>query len=230
MSSSNIYLTFDIDWAQDKMMESILEELLKRRMKSTWFVTHATPLLQVFRKYGDLFDLGIHPNFLEGTTHGESEEEILQHVSGLVPEAKVIRTHSVFQSGPLLSKIANLKSIQLDSSIFLPEMSNIQPVKHLTPNGPLFRLPIFWADDYELLKPQSDWTPEAYFKQEGHKVFLFHPVHLFLNSAGYSDYELFKKGSPGPSYAGTGAMDFFLQLIDFLEKTNLKPHFLKDIL
>ena len=118
MSSSNTYLTFDIDWAEDKMMEPILEELLKRRMKSTWFVTHDTPLLQVFRKHSDLVDLGIHPNFLEGTTHGESEEEILQHVLALVPEARVIRTHNVFQSGPLLSKIANLKSIQLDSSIF----------------------------------------------------------------------------------------------------------------
>ena len=63
---SNTYLTFDIDWAEDKMMEPILEELLKRRMKSTWFVTHDTPLLQVFRKHSDLVDLGIHPNFLGG--------------------------------------------------------------------------------------------------------------------------------------------------------------------
>lgn len=230
MSSSNTYLTFDIDWAEDKMMEPILEELLKRRMKSTWFVTHDTPLLQVFRKHSDLVDLGIHPNFLDGTTHGESEEEILQHVLALVPEARVIRTHNVFQSGPLLSKIANLKSIQLDSSIFLPEMSNILPVKHLTPNGPLFRLPIFWADDYELLKPQSEWSPEKYFKKVGHRVFLFHPVHLFLNSAEFRDYELYKKGSLNPSLADTGAMDFFLRLIDILDKTNVKPLFLRDIL
>lgn len=211
-------------------MEPIFEELLKRRMKSTWFVTHETPLLQVFRKNSDLVDLGIHPNFLNGTTHGESEEEILQHVTGLVPEAKVIRTHSVFQSGPLLSKIANLKSIQLDSSIFLPEMSNIQPVKHLTPNGPLFRMPIFWADDYELLKPQSDWTPEQYFKEEGHKVFLFHPVHIFLNSTDFGYYESYKKGRSNPSSARTGVMDFFLRLIDILDKANVNPLFLRDVL
>jgi hypothetical protein len=227
---SNIYLTFDIDWAQDNMMEPIFEELLKRRIKSTWFVTHETPLLHIFRQYSDLVDLGIHPNFLKGSTHGESEEEILLNVAGLVPEAKVIRTHSVYQSGPLLSKIANLKSIELDSSIFLPEMSNIQPVKHLTPNGPLIRLPIFWADDYELLKPQSDWTPEQYLKEEGHKVFLFHPVHLFLNASDFCDYESYKKSRPNSSPARTGVMDFFLHLIDILDKTNVNPLFLRDVL
>lgn len=230
MISSEVFLTFDVDWASDEILQEVLDLMVEARVKSTWFITHDTPLLDFFRSHSDLFELGIHPNFLDGTTHGNSEEEILKHLMDLVPEAEVVRSHSVFQSGQLLAKYAGLASIRLDSSIFLPEMSHIDLVTHLTPNGALSRIPIFWADDYELLKSESDWNPVKYFNQPGYKVFLFHPIHIYLNTLNFQEYEEYKKTGYKDSETELGVALFFNRLLGELNSRHYKPKFLKDLL
>ena len=224
----SIFLTFDIDWASDGVIRRVAEQLVEAKIKSTWFVTHDSPILDFFRSRKDLFSLGIHPNFLEGTSHGNSEEEILINLMNLVPEAKVMRTHGVYQYGNLLSKIVKLSPISIDSSIFLPEMSNIKPFEHLTPNGSLKRIPIFWADDYELLKNGSDWNPEKYFTQPGFKVFLFHPIHIFLNTSNMDQYNQykFKKITPNKNKSN-GVNTFFTRLINFINNKGYNSNFLK---
>ncbi len=225
----SIFLTFDIDWASDEIIREIAEELVEAKIKSTWFVTHDSPFLDFFRSRKDLFSLGIHPNFLEGTTHGDSEEEIIRKLMSIVPEAKVLRTHSVFQYGKLMSKFVNLTPITTDSSIFLPEMSNIKPIEHLTPHGSLKRIPIFWADDYELLKESSKWDPSKYFDIPGDKVFLFHPIHLELNTSNmkqYSDYKLGKINLNKNTDIGTKV--FFRRLLSHINNNQITPNFLTD--
>ena len=116
--NGKIYLTFDIDWAPDETIKEISDQLINANIKSTWFVTHKTPVLEILRERDDLFSLGIHPNFMKGSTQGNSEEEILKNLMNIVPEARVIRTHGIFQYGSLLSKIVDVTSIKIDSSIF----------------------------------------------------------------------------------------------------------------
>ena len=59
-----ILITLDVDWAPDDVISSVAEILLKNKIKSTWFITHQTPLLHFFRENDNYFELGIHPNFL----------------------------------------------------------------------------------------------------------------------------------------------------------------------
>ena len=222
-------ITFDIDWAPDEAIESTRKKLIEHNLKSTWFVTHATPELAKFRERPDLFELGIHPNFLEGTTHGNTQEEIIAHVMALVPEAKVLRTHSVYQSGQLLNKFVATTPISIDSSIFLPEMPNIQKVRHLTGAGPLDRFPIFWADDYELLKEGSDWNPVKYMNSPGMKLFLFHPIHIHINSGNMEDYTQYKATGDLAKSGELGVSDFFDTLIYYLVNNRIQTQFLQDL-
>jgi len=227
--NENVFLTFDIDWASDEVILSVAEQLVEAKIKSTWFVTHETPILEFFRSRKNLFNLGIHPNFLKGTTQGDSEEEILKNLMTIVPEAKVIRTHAVFQYGKLLSEIVNLTPIRIDSSIFLPEMKNIQTVEHLTPYGTLKRIPILWADDYELLKENSDWQASKYFLHPGHKLFLFHPIHIFLNTVNmnqYSEYKYDKKIMINNENKGTNV--FFSRLLKYINENKISTKFLTE--
>lgn len=224
----NVFLTFDIDWASDEVIRKVTEQLVEAKIKSTWFVTHDSPILDFFRSRKDLFSLGIHPNFLEGTSHGNSEEEILNNLMTIVPEAKVMRTHGVYQYGKLLSKIVKLSPITTDSSIFLPEMTNIKPVEHLTSQGSLKRIPIFWADDYELLKSGSDWNPIKYFSQPGFKVFLFHPIHVFLNTSNMDQYNLYKLKKISPNnHKINGVNTFFTRLLNFINSNGYNSNFLR---
>lgn len=186
-------VTLDIDWAPDYMIDHVVELLDRYGVAATWFVTHDSAAVQNLRR-NPLFEVGIHPNFLPGSTHGADPIEILDHVLSIVPEAVSSRSHAVVQSGPLLELLS--RKVRIDSTIFLPEMPGIRPVKFLSATGDLWRIPFFWADDYELRKYCSSWDLEAFVSAEGLKVMLFHPVHVFLNTPNLESYQRFRKETP----------------------------------
>ena len=67
-SYEKVFLTFDIDWASDFVLEYCIDLIESAQVKATFFVTHETPLLERLRENPN-FELGIHPNFnplLEG--------------------------------------------------------------------------------------------------------------------------------------------------------------------
>ena len=61
-------LTFDIDWAPDYAILNCLKLLENSGCKATFFATHNTSLNQEIINRGH--NLGIHPNFLQGSSHG----------------------------------------------------------------------------------------------------------------------------------------------------------------
>jgi len=91
-------ITFDIDWAPDFVIEEVASLLQQKGVRATWFVTHACAAVELLRERSDLFELGIHPNFLEGSSHGKTPMEVLSHLLTVVPEAIGIRSHAVVQS------------------------------------------------------------------------------------------------------------------------------------
>lgn len=62
MWNEKIYLTFDMDWAIDEVMEDFYGLLKKYGLVGTIHVTHETRMLKEFRRDG-ILDLGIHPNY-----------------------------------------------------------------------------------------------------------------------------------------------------------------------
>jgi len=62
MWNKTIYLTFDMDWAIDEVLEDFYNLLKKYRLVGTMHVTHETKMLKEFRRDG-ILDLGIHPNY-----------------------------------------------------------------------------------------------------------------------------------------------------------------------
>ena len=229
MSIKKIHLTFDIDWAEESITHPLIECLLEKKIKSTWFITHDSSILEMLRQNPKYFELGIHPNFYPNSTQGKSEDEIVQNLLNLVPEAKVVRTHGVYQSGRHLAMLTKYKSLLLDSSIFLPEMQNIEPVTHLTPHGSIKRLPVFWADDYEMLKDRTDWSVCKSIFGNGLKIFLFHPIHIHLNTPNFNIYEKNKRNGRTQTFKGRGTRSYFGELLGFIEKCKIKANFLNEI-
>lgn len=60
--NERIYLTFDMDWAIDEVLDDFYGLLKKYGLVGTIHVTHGTKMLDRFRKDG-ILELGIHPNF-----------------------------------------------------------------------------------------------------------------------------------------------------------------------
>lgn len=193
MIDSVLAITFDIDWAPDFVIQEVADILRKNKVRATWFVTHKSPAIDGLRDNPELFELGIHPNFLPGSTHGSNINEVLKHCMALVPDAVSYRSHSIYHSGWLYEAILANTPIRVDSNTFLPAWSHIQPIKHVLSGRTLTRVPFFWIDDYEMSKKEPLWTCVSFEGQPGLQVFAFHPLHIYLNASSLNAYDELKR-------------------------------------
>jgi hypothetical protein len=198
MTVSNVAITLDIDWAPDHVIDRIAERLVAAGVRATWFVTHASPAVDRLRVHPALFELGIHPNFLAGSTHGDSLGEVLQHCMTLVPEARSMRTHSLVQSTVLLEAVASQTPIEHDVSLYLPGHGGLKPFAQPLRARPITRLPFWWEDDFEMYGARSDWAlaRRAASAGAGLCILNFHPIHIALNSPSLERYEALKTTAP----------------------------------
>ena len=177
-------ITLDCDWAPDFVILHVANLLNAKNIKATWFVTNNSPALHELQK-NSLFELGIHPNFEKNSTQGKDLDSIIQNLKKIIPEAKTVRTHSLFQSSRILQKFQQY-GIKNDSSLLLSKSKNIVP--HYSKMTNLFRFPIFWEDDEEMYdKPNWEFNDES-FRVNGLKILNFHPIHIFLNSNNLKNY------------------------------------------
>lgn len=188
-------ITLDVDWAPDCAIEAAATSLIRHGVKATWFITHASPVLELLRQHPGLFELGIHPNFLHGSTHGKEVPEILDHLMSIVPEARCLRSHDLYQSTRVFRTIMQRTPIQVDLSLFLPGQTQSRPFEFSLAEGSLTRIPYFWEDDVEAEKTTPNWEASRYLGS-GLRVFDFHPIHIALNSANMSAYGRLKTEAP----------------------------------
>lgn len=188
--SAQAVITLDIDWAPDYAIDFAAKLLIEAQVRATWFVTHDSPAVERLRQHPHLFELGIHPNFLPGTTHGQTESDILRHCMGFVPQARVVRTHGLVQTSNLLEKIIDETPVTVDVSLFLPHAAALEPVVYYWEDGKrLVRLPYMWEDDFEMVRPDSIWDlGQMVDRGTGLMIMDFHPIHVFLNSVTLSTY------------------------------------------
>lgn len=185
-----IFLTFDIDWAEDFVVEPLIKLLEDNNIKATWFITHQTKLLNRLRQNPN-FEIGIHPNFnnlLNGNhENGKNSKEVLSRLLEIVPDAKSVRSHSMCQSSYLMNEFASC-GLKYDCNHFIPFRSTIDCKPWLHYNGSIVKVPYFWEDDIEAtLANKFDLTiPRS---SKGIKVFDFHPIHTYLNTEDMDRYE-----------------------------------------
>lgn len=182
-------ITLDIDWAPDFAILDAADLLEAHSVKSTWFVTHETPVLERLRARPDLFELGIHPNFLPNSSQGSTPEEVLDSCMRWVPEARSMRTHSLVQSTPLLRLALQRTRVRIDVSLFLPYSRHADPVVFRAQGDGLYRLPYIWEDDIEFEQEKPRWDLADIDDLGDEPAILdFHPMHLALNSPSMANY------------------------------------------
>jgi hypothetical protein len=187
----NAYLiTIDTDWASDSILAQVANFLIENEIKCTWFVTNESPEIRRLLEYPDLFELGIHPNFGNGSTQGKTPRETLSNLKKIIPKARSSRTHDLLQSTSLLRMLCEEFDILHDVSILLPNTPNIVPHEiFFSKNMGLLRIPYFWEDDTEMYSPDPCFfLSHGKYHENGIKIFNFHPIHIVLNSYSMDNY------------------------------------------
>ena len=186
---NKIFLTFDIDWAHDEVLQHCISLVEAADVHATWFVTHETPVLEQLRA-NPKFELGIHPNFnflLAGDDrNGRNAEEVIDRLMAFVPEATSVRSHSITTSQRILLAFAS-RGLTHESNHYIPVNSDIT-LKPWDSERGLTIAPVIWTDAVTSNESNTD-TLSDLARMPGLSVFNFHPIHVFLNTEDMNRYE-----------------------------------------
>ncbi len=229
MRMTNVYLTFDIDWAPEEVIKYTLDKLTKSNLKATFFATHESNILKSLNT--EFFEVGIHPNF------NISKGDLLTPIEDLMkiyPNACGGRSHSLFSSSNIL-EVYERFGLKYESNIFLPYHKNLNMVKR---RKNLFSIPFFWSDDYCLdnnLLNKKKINKLLYTK--GLKVFNFHPIHIFVNTPSFDFYNKVKKYYKDPkklieikNNSQYGIEDVFNEIVNQITNINVNTNKMEMIL
>lgn len=182
-----IHLSFDQDWAPAWATLQLRDMLRSSGATATFFVTQDCPSLPALREAG--WELGWHPNFLPGSSHGDSIEAVLDTLAAWVPEARGARAHCLIRGTPYLEAY-KARGLWYDAADLHDGEAGLEVFVSWTG---VARLPIFFEDDVHLQRG-LDVTLEALgLSRPGLKIFTFHPVLVALNAADLESYQALKR-------------------------------------
>lgn len=203
MARARFVLTADVDWASEHCIESYIDHAAGHGIVPTLFVTHRSAAIARAAAAGKVH-LGIHPNFLPGSTHGKTTEEVLDHVFDLVPEPVASRSHCFYDNSHVAEALAR-RGIKVDSNICCHLQEGLPVLEHW--NG-VKRLPVFFEDDAHWAQGKS-WAfadhREA-FASPGLKILNFHPFLWTLNVPSAEYYAALRTHIPSLTAVEAGAM------------------------
>ena len=211
--------TADQDWAPEWATGRFLDFLEGADVPVHTFVTNPSPALE--RAQQDGVTLGAHPNFLSGSTHGSTPEEVINTCRALVPNARTVRSHIHAENSHILQLLTDA-GFDTDSNLSLFLQPGIVPLIHSTG---ILRLPVFLDDDSLLLWDQSGTLDLAPAKRAlgtpGLKILNFHPA-LFAINCPSADYyrthrdELYSTTAPMRPFDGRGLATLLEEMLEWL--------------
>jgi hypothetical protein len=148
----------------------------------TPFLTHRSDYLASrfgMRDFISSGDVGLHPNFLPGSTHGATVDEVITATKALWPDAVSFRSHCFYDDTRMLRKMA-ASGFRYDSNLFAFLQPMLAPLRTVADT---VRLPVFWEDDVHsgVGLPWEIGGLRAAFEGPGLKIVNVHPVRVALN-------------------------------------------------
>lgn len=184
----SVCLTFDTDWAPDFVLEDLVTELDAFRAKSTFFATNPSSVLHE----NESLEIAIHPNFLAGSTHGDSIVDVLGTLKEWFPNAVGARSHGLWQSSNMLRSLSQY-GIRYDSNLLMYDLPYLQAFNTFYD---VIRVPHLWSDASHLLAGRPLELKDLPLMTPGMKVLDIHPMLWYLNSATNENYNALKKKHP----------------------------------
>jgi hypothetical protein len=182
LETSPLCFTTDIEWSPDWAIRDLYKLADQYGVPLTPFLTHHSEYLASRLRVRDLVssgDVGVHPNFLPGSTHGATVDEVIATTKALWPDAVSFRSHCFYDDTRMLRKMAD-SGFRYDSNLFAFLQPMLAPLR--TVAGTV-RLPVFWEDDVHSgnALPWDGEALRAAFETPGLKIVNVHPLRVALN-------------------------------------------------
>jgi len=172
--------TSDIDWASEDVMKVYFDTINKYEIKPTLFLTHHSDIIEENFK-NKKTDRGIHPNFMNGSSHGNSFDEVAKTCIKFAPESFGFRSHRAFDLTDITHLLKNEYNYKYVSNQITILQQFVRPILH---ESGLVNFPVFFEDGTHLYN-KLDLDFKRYknlFISPGLKVISFHPMNFVFNS------------------------------------------------
>ena len=214
-------VTLDVDWASDAAISDTVDLIGSFGIVPICFVTHRSAAIDELAENGRI-ELGIHPNFLPGSSHGANPAEVFDFCLDLCPQPLAFRSHGFSDSSAIVLE-ARRRGLRFDSNLCLCFQPEILPIWHW---AGMWRLPVFWEDDIHW-RIGATWDLDEHidaFLTPGLKIINVHPFvqslnipdQQFYDANAHSTRELTAAKLPERRHAGAGARTFLASLLDHL--------------
>jgi SAM-dependent methyltransferase len=226
-------VTSDLDWASDYCIRDFAGLMREFRVRPTFFVTHESAAIRALAAEGAA-ELAVHPNFNPGSSHGSTEEEVIDTVFRLVPESKAWRSHCFVDSSSIAESMTR-RGMEYDSNLCLHRQAGLVPLAHALGG---IRYPVFFEDDVQLFRSPGDWNLNAdEFLTPGLKVLNFHPFFVAANIPSEEYYQSVKPHIKtldettvrAVRYSGVGTRTLLLRLLEELARRGERFYTLDEI-
>jgi hypothetical protein len=224
-----IVLSFDVEWSADTVIDDTRALLDERGIAGTFFVTHDGVKVPGHER-------GIHPNFRrDGDLYrslpkaGERSdaavhEHIVSSALAFAPEAKGVRSHSLFFDSTLLPLYTRL-GIEYDATLRL----ELQPeLRAFWKQHGIVEIPTYYADYFDLASGTTGFDlANVGLQQPGMKVFDFHPNLVYTNATTLDAYNATRPFYHDPEQllqarqSGRGTRTLFIELLDHIARHKL---------
>lgn len=179
------------------------------------FVTNESPAMRADRPAE--LTLGIHPNFLPGSTQGNDTDEVIESCLSIVPAATTFRCHGFIDSTRIVWNLAD-RGFIADSNLLSFLQPGLVPIVH---GAGVLRLPVFFEDDVFLDLGRADLDLKQcleLLQSPGLKILNFHPALVALNAPSIEYYDqqrpaLFGGDGRPRRYDGRGVATLLSELI-----------------
>jgi hypothetical protein len=180
-------LTADQDWAPAWASQRLLEVVEAHRLPLHVFRTNPCPVLD------DAFAArritqGWHPNFLPGSSHGESPADVVAYCEAHFPSCRTARAHCFMEHTMAWDALA-AAGIVADSQLPTYFQPGLVPLLHASG---IWRLPVYFEDDIFFRYFPDDLDLRrlaATLFTGGLKILNFHPTFVAANVPSLRHYD-----------------------------------------
>lgn len=235
-------LTLDYDWASEAVLEMAVKPLVEAGIKVTLFSTHESAWVNgMWARHSGKIELEIHPNFLAGSSQGQSMAQVLESCDRLTSEKMGYRCHKYYNDNDVQETMTNL-GYKYSSNI----CTDLQYVPPFRTRTGLLEIPIYMEDGGFLYR-KHDLSISKVISNvgqvgEGTIVFLFHPMHIAFNSNSYVAMRALKRELSRDQYQnitapfvnshrnrGYGVANILEELIEWKERNGVNCVLMKEI-
>jgi hypothetical protein len=222
-------LTADQDWAPAWASEQLVTAAATLGVPLHVFRTNPCPVLDDAFAKGRITQ-GWHPNFLPGSSHGETVDDVIAYCRSHFPSSRTARAHCFMEHTMAWDALA-AAGIVADSQLPTYFQEAIAPLLHASG---IWRLPVYFEDDIFFRYFPHDLNLnriEATLFGSGLKILNFHPTFFAANVPSLPYYAEIKSRLFSPDadhhelvYQGRGTKNVLEELAGLVKSRSFSFH------